>query len=138
VLKNKVNYQRSELPIFVDKVKELIAEQAREAERAVVNRRKYRSRSQYRFLEVPEARWFAMNQELRDKHLSKVQSFSVTDLEGQTTKETSKCDTLSASETDMACRNSGPGLSVPVQESAYGINPVIYSVQLARICKVVL
>lgn len=76
MLKNKVNYQRSELPIFVDKVKELIAEQAREAERAVVNQGKYRFRSQYRFLEVPEARWFVMNQEQHAKHLSKVQSLS--------------------------------------------------------------
>ena len=42
VLKNKVDYKKSELPEFLDKLKEVINEQEREFERAVINRGKYR------------------------------------------------------------------------------------------------
>ena len=46
MLKRKVNYKRSELPTFVDKVKELIKEQ-QEVERAVIGRGKYKLKYQY-------------------------------------------------------------------------------------------
>ena len=67
VLKNKVNYKRNELPDFIGKLKEVIAEQQREVERAVIGRGKYRFRQQYRFLEIQESKWFVMNTEQRKK-----------------------------------------------------------------------
>ena len=42
LLKNKVEYKRSELPEFLEKLKEAINEQDREVERAVINRGKYK------------------------------------------------------------------------------------------------
>ena len=45
VLKRKVD--------FIDKLKELVQEQQREVERAVIGRGKYHFREQYRFLEIP-------------------------------------------------------------------------------------
>ena len=37
LLKHKVDYQKQQLPIFIEKVQELVAEQKQEVERAVVN-----------------------------------------------------------------------------------------------------
>ena len=79
LLKHKVDYKRSELPIFIDKVKQLIDEQEKEVERAVINRGKYQFREQYQFLEVEESKWFKMNSAQRVKHLSKVRTTMVSD-----------------------------------------------------------
>ena len=38
VLKRKVNYKKSELPDFIDRIKETIDEQQREVERAIIGR----------------------------------------------------------------------------------------------------
>lgn len=51
VLKHKLDYQRNELPEFISKVRELIREQQREVERAVISRGKYQLREQYKYLE---------------------------------------------------------------------------------------
>ena len=50
LLKNKVEYRKNELPVFLDQLKEAIDEQEREVERAVIDRGKYRFRSDYRYL----------------------------------------------------------------------------------------
>lgn len=71
LLKHKVEYKQNEVPVFIDKVKELIEEQEREVEWAVINRGKYCFRQQYHFLEVEEGKWFTMSSEQRVKHLSK-------------------------------------------------------------------
>jgi len=81
LLKHKVDYRRNELPVFVNKVKELVAEQQKELERAVINRGKYQFREQYRFLQVPESKWFSMTTQQRAKHLTKVQSLAVTEVQ---------------------------------------------------------
>ena len=47
LLKHKVDYKKHQLPAFIDKVKELVDEQKREVERAIVNRGKWRLRAQY-------------------------------------------------------------------------------------------
>ncbi len=79
MLKRKVSYKQSELPAFIDHVKQLINEQEKEVERAVIKRGKYRFRKQYRFLEVEEGKWFTMSSEQRQRHLAKVQSAAVSD-----------------------------------------------------------
>ena len=78
MIKSKMHYQRSELPKFIDKVKELVKNQQREIEKAVIRRGKYRLKEQYRFLEIPESKWFVMSEDQRKKHLSKLQSVSIT------------------------------------------------------------
>ena len=41
VLKHKLDYKENELPVFISKVREVIQEQQREVERAVIGREKY-------------------------------------------------------------------------------------------------
>ena len=61
VLKKTVNYQRSELPDFIQKLKDLITEQYREVERAIIGRGKYELRPQYQSWQVSESKWFTMS-----------------------------------------------------------------------------
>ena len=67
MLKRKLEYKRSELPVFIDKVKELVQ---KELERAVIGRGKYQLKKEYQYLQVTESRWFVMTQEQRKTHLS--------------------------------------------------------------------
>ena len=76
VLKNKVNYKKSELPVFIDKLKQAIKEQDEEVERAVIGRGKYQFCSSYQHLECDEQEWFLrMSVEQRKAHLKKVTDF---------------------------------------------------------------
>jgi len=50
VLKHKLEYKKTELPVFVDKMKEIVGEQQKEVERAVIDQGKYCLKSEYRFL----------------------------------------------------------------------------------------
>lgn len=54
---------------FLKKLKELIGEQEREAERAIIGRDKYELRPQYQSFQVPEGKWFAMSLSQRDQYL---------------------------------------------------------------------
>ena len=69
VLKRKVNYKKSELPDFIDIIKQVINEQQREVERAIISRGKYELRAQYSTLEVQEAKWFAITVQQWLKHI---------------------------------------------------------------------
>ena len=80
VLKRKLEFKRSELPIIVDKMKEIVGEQQKEVERAVIDRGKYSLKSEYRFSQVSQDKWFTMNAQQRAKHLSKVHSLLLTDV----------------------------------------------------------
>ena len=71
VLKSKVDYRRSELHKFVEKMQCLVDEHEKELERAVCRRGKYRFRPAYQHLEV-EVHWFNMTPVMRRKHLQKV------------------------------------------------------------------
>ena len=77
VLKVKVDYKRTELTVFIDKLRQLVEEQQREAEKAVVGCGKYYLQCQYSELAVPQSRWFAMNKELRQKKLKKFNAMHV-------------------------------------------------------------
>ena len=81
LIKRKMDYKKHQLPQFIEMVHELVDEQNREVERAIVNRGKWRLRSQYQFLEVPESVWFTMSMQQRQKHLSKVHSALVSDVQ---------------------------------------------------------
>jgi len=54
MLKHKVNYKRSELPEFLQKLEELVHEQEREVEKAVIGRGKYELRSHYQSWRISE------------------------------------------------------------------------------------
>ena len=62
MLKRHVNFKSSQLVEFVEKLKELVDEQEREVERAVIGRGKYRFKNQYHHLTVGEKAWFKMNE----------------------------------------------------------------------------
>lgn len=66
MIKRKVNYSKYELPTFVTHLKEIINEQQREVERAVIGRGKYKFRKEFYFLEVPEGNWYRMSRDQRD------------------------------------------------------------------------
>jgi hypothetical protein len=76
VLKSKVNYKKSELPVFIDKLKEAVKEQDEEVERAVLGRGKYQFCSSYKHLERDEEEWFLrMSVKQQKAHLKKVTEF---------------------------------------------------------------
>jgi len=56
-----LEFKKSELPVFVDKMKEIVGEQQKEVEGAVIDRGKYCLESEYRFLQVSQDKWFTMN-----------------------------------------------------------------------------
>ena len=88
MLKNKVDYKRSDLSAFIQKFREFIREQENEIERAVIGRGKYEFRRQYCYMQVAETEWFAMNTSQRAKHLQKVSSLTLSDI-GDSSSDTS-------------------------------------------------
>jgi len=56
VIKFHVQYKKSHLNEFVDKLKEVIDLQHREVERAVIGRGKYRFKEKYASLEIEESK----------------------------------------------------------------------------------
>ena len=60
VLKSHVNYKSSQPLEFVGKLKDVVDEQEREIERAVIGHGKYQFKMQYSHFVVPELKWFKM------------------------------------------------------------------------------
>ena len=76
VLKSKVHYRKSELPVLIDKLQEVIEEQDNEVERAVIGRGKYELCSEYKRLECDEQQWFLrMSVDECNAHLHMVMDF---------------------------------------------------------------
>ena len=125
LLKHKVDYMRNELPVFIDKVKELAAEQQMELERAVVGRGKYQFQEKYRFLQVTESKWFTMNAQQRTKHLSKVQSLAVTEVHDSTLECAVALSATTLPRTHLEGHTASPSspsdLSVDVLSAAQGM-----------------
>ena len=125
LLKHKVDYMRNELPVFIDKVKELAAEQQMELERAVVGRGKYQFQEKYRFLQVTESKWFTMNAQQRTKHLSKVQSLAVTEVHDSTPECAVALSATTLPRTHLEGHTASPSspsdLSVDVLSAAQGM-----------------
>ena len=55
-------------------MQDLVDEQQREMERAVISRGKYAFQQEYKYLEIPESSLFRMSSEQRNRHLQKVAS----------------------------------------------------------------
>ena len=53
-------FKKNTLPKFVNHLKQLVEEQQRELERAVIGRDKYQFRKKFAFLEVSKGDWFHM------------------------------------------------------------------------------
>ena len=119
VLKRKVDYKKSELPVFIKKIKELVSEQQKEVERAIVCRGKYQFHPQYKYLQVPENKWFSMTTQQRTKYLSKIQSLSVTDVQ-DSCQGSSECSSIIHSLTTP--ESSSSRISVSVESAAESIN----------------
>lgn len=83
MLKNKVNYKRSELSVFIQKLREFVEEQENEIERAVIGHGKYELRPQYRHLQVAETKCFSMSTSQRIKHLTKVSSLTLDEIDDE-------------------------------------------------------
>ena len=74
MLKQKMDYRRSELMTFIEMVREIVDDQQKEVERAIIGRGKHQLCANYQCLEVPESQWFLMNREQRKVHLNKLHS----------------------------------------------------------------
>ena len=73
LLKNKMDYKKHELSVFLDKLKEVIDEQERELERAIIGRGKYEFCTDFQYLVKKESDWFLkMSGVQREAHLKKV------------------------------------------------------------------
>ena len=73
LLKRKVDYKKNELPSFLEKLKEVIDDQERELERAIIDRGKYQLCAQFSHLTRLENKWFLkMSAEERQAHLRRV------------------------------------------------------------------
>lgn len=78
-LKSGVNYQKNQLPQFIDKLHAMIKEQEREFERAIIDRGKLKLNPQYQHLSVPEFKWYSqMSEQQKASHLKKVSQTPVT------------------------------------------------------------
>ena len=81
VLKVKVDYKRTELTLFVDKLRQLVQDQQREVEKAIIGCGKYCLQSQYSNLGVHQGQWFTMNKEQRKRCLRKFNVMPVTSID---------------------------------------------------------
>ena len=80
--KRKTDYKKHDLPVFVQHLKELIEEQQREIERAIIGRGKYEFTKEYKYLEISEDKWFKMTTQQRERHIQKVNNTLFTQLGG--------------------------------------------------------
>ena len=112
MLKSHTKYKRSEIFEFLQKLKELITEQDREIERAIIGRGKYELRPQYHSLSILESKWFIMSTSQRELHLKKFSNTTVC--------ETSSLsdDTLDQSLTTCLGRDLTPASSLSVSIDA--------------------
>ena len=131
----KVDYKRTELMVFVNKLRQLVDEQQQEAEKAVVGCGKYYLQCQYSELAVPQIGWFAMNKELRQKKLKKFNEMHVLAVGDGPCPCTSNstfdlCPTLSST-------NDAESDSVPFtmdSTSTESVQPYLYANQLQPRC----
>ena len=62
---------------LTEKLREVIDEQEKEVERAIIGRGKYRFKEEYQSLQVAENKWFKMTTDQRQTHLRKVLTMPV-------------------------------------------------------------
>ena len=76
IIKSHASYKPSQLTELMEKLREAIDEQEREVERAVIGRRKFRFKEEYKHLQVSENQWFRIKPEQRRANLRKVATAS--------------------------------------------------------------
>ena len=69
VIKEEVQYKKSDLPEFVQKMSNLMHEQKQEIERSVINSGEYRVREEYQQYAVDSTRWFQMTSDKKPERL---------------------------------------------------------------------
>ena len=71
VVKRAVNYQPNEMSHFCMEMEELIAQQKRDCEAAILNRGPYMLSEEFKSLQIPPEKWFEMNSNQREVALQK-------------------------------------------------------------------
>ena len=110
LLKHSLGYKKHQWGVFNNKVKNLVEQQKREVERAVIGYGVYQLKPQYSFLAVPEDKWFRMTQDQRQLHLRKFNRCSVR-ANHATTATTSQSTSSQASHSLISVAQSPPGPS---------------------------
>ena len=104
MLKMKVDYKRNDLPVFLDKVKELSQEQDEEIKTAVIGRGKYVVNSEFKKFVKTEEEWFVkMKEAERVRHLQRFSSFKLPE-----TSQASPSLSNSVASTSFCSNKSGP------------------------------
>ena len=63
LIKSGVNYQKNQLPQFIDKLHAMVKEQEREFERVIIDTGKLKLNQQYQYLSIPEFKWYSQMSE---------------------------------------------------------------------------
>lgn len=79
ILKQHVHYKASELPAFVDSMKNLLQLQRKEIERSVIAQGEYKLQDDYKKYSVQSTKWFTLTADQRLKHLDKFMSATITE-----------------------------------------------------------
>ena len=119
VIKAHVNYKPGQLMEFVGKLKELIDEQEREIEKAVIKRGKYRLKEAYSYLEVNESDWFKMTKEQRRAHLKKMLQAAIKSVTAAYTPSPSPATTDLALAVDVETVSSSVGIPVSILKGVW-------------------
>ena len=82
IIKQKTNYKACEWPEFCKLAQELIKEQESEIEKAVICVGEYRFKEKYGHLRVPLHKWSSMSACQRQRHLKKIATMSMNEMEG--------------------------------------------------------
>ena len=71
ILKQHVHYKASELPTFVDNIKDLLQQQSNEIERSIIARGEYKLQDDYKKYGVQSAKWFTWTADQRSRCIDK-------------------------------------------------------------------
>ena len=137
MLKNQTNYKRSEMFEFLEKLEQLIYEQDREIEQAIIGRGEYELRPQYTSFHVPETKWFLMSIQQREQHLQKFSNASVSDVshsslsdDAQDTVLVTDClgwDLSPISELSVSVHDIVDAVQIPLNWKVYGVKQLNFS-----------
>ena len=78
LLKNQVEFKRSDVPVFLDQLQSAIDEQQKEVERAIIDAGKYKFRDQFKHLIKSEEEWFfRMSLIQKQNHIKRIGNLAV-------------------------------------------------------------
>ena len=94
ILKQHVYYKASELPTFVDNMKDLLQQQRKEVERSIIAQGEYKLQENYTKYGVQSVKWFTMTSDQRAKHIDKFMNAALLEPE---------CESSKSSESNTSC-----------------------------------